>query len=266
MTVETHQASEPEGDVFPSFPPGFWRRIALHPRPGVVVAGLEDDVHRFALALAIAHRDGVITRVQTAAERAPWSTCPAAGGFIAGQLTGERLQSVAAHDPREHCTHLYDLAVLCAARAEDRHSTLFDMQVADRVDGRTSATLLEDGEPKLWWRVREGVIQEPGAWAGRSLRELSRWKAELSAEDALRAMLLRRAVFVSGARAQPQVIVGTAAERGQVRLGACYTYQMPHAAEAVHSAAWRRDFSLAGEPPLQGFDPDVLARRPAAEG
>jgi hypothetical protein len=263
MTVEAHRPSDPEDDGFPSFPPGFWRRIALHPRPGVVVAGLEDDVHRFALA--ITHSEGVITSVRTTAERTPWSTCPAAGGFIATQLTGQRLETVAARDPREHCTHFYDLAVLCAARAEDHHSTLFDMQVADRVDGRTSATLLEDAEPKLWWRVRDSVIQEPGAWAGRSLRELSRWKAELSADDALRAMLLRRAVFVSGARAQPEVIVGTAAERGQVRLGACYTYQMPRAAEAVHSAAWRRDFSLAREPPLEGFDPDALAPGAAAE-
>jgi hypothetical protein len=156
MTVEPHRASDPEGGGFPSFPPGFWRRIALHPRPGVVVAGLEDDVHRFALA--ITYSEGVITGVRTTAERTPWSTCPAAGGFIAEQLTGQHLAAVVDRDPREHCTHLFDLAVLCAARAQDRHATLFDMQVADRMDGRTCATLLEDGEPKLWWRVRDGVI------------------------------------------------------------------------------------------------------------
>jgi hypothetical protein len=249
--------------AFPAFPPGFWRRIALIPRPGLVVAGLEDDVHRFALA--IAHRDGVVTRVQARAERAPWSACPDAGAFIASELTGQALDAVAARDPREHCTHLYDLAVLCAARAHDRRPTLFDMQVADRAEGRTSATLLEDAEPKLQWRVSDGVIRGPEAWAGRSLRELSRWKAELSPQDALRAMLLRRAVFVSGARAQPEVLGGTAADRGPSRMGACFTYQMPRAAEAVQAASWRRDFSAGSEGPLQGFDPDSLMEAAAAQ-
>jgi hypothetical protein len=248
---------------YPSFPPGFWRRIALHPRRGVVVAGLEDDVHRFALV--ITHRDGRIAQVQARTERAPWSTCPDAGGFIAEQLTGQRLDAVAACDPRQHCTHLYDLAVLCAARADDPGPTVFDRQVADRLEGRTSAMLLENGVPKLRWRVADGVIQGSDAWAGRALRELSRWKAELAPDDVIRAMLLRRAIFVSGARAQPEPIAGTAADRGPVRLGACFTYQMPRAAEAVHSLPWRQDFSEADQGPLQRFDPAALMQAAKSE-
>lgn len=240
--------------AFPAFPPGFWRRIALHPFPGAVIAGLEDDVHRFVLRLA--HEDGSITSVDARAERFPWSSCAEAGAFLAEQLVGSSLPAVAALDPRSHCTHLLDLAILCAAHAHDHEPVRFDLMVADRREGRTSGTLLENGVPVLQWQVNRTRIEGSGDWTGRDLREFSSWKQALSPAVARRAMMLRRAIFVSGVRAHAQPMDGHAADRG--RLGACYTYQMPRARDAVPSRQRRMDFSRGSEGPLQDFEPERL--------
>jgi hypothetical protein len=242
--------------AFPAFPPGFWRRIALHPRPGVVIGGLEDDAHRFVLRLA--HEDGRITGVDARAERFPWSTCADAGTFLAGQLRGSSLQAVAALDPRSHCTHLFDLAILCAAHAHEPAPIRFDLKVAERVERRTSATLLENDAPVLQWQVNGTLIEGPGDWAGRDMRELSSWKQALSAAAARRATMLRRAIYVSGVRAQPATVDARASDRGPGRLGACFTYQMPRVGDAVQSRTARVDFSQGQDGPLQDFDPERL--------
>jgi len=58
--------------AYPSFPPGFWRRIELYPAPRMIIAGLDDDVHRFLMRLS--HHEGMIMGVEARAERFPWST------------------------------------------------------------------------------------------------------------------------------------------------------------------------------------------------
>lgn len=241
----------------PAFPPGLWRRIAIHPGPAGVVGGLEDDVHRFTLR--IDHADGVITAARSEAERFPWSTCPGAAPFLAEELVGRTLAEVAGLDAYAHCTHLYELAVLCAAHAHDAAPVIFDLQVGDRPtsEDRATALLQENGETVLRWDLHGTVIEGPGDWAGRDLKRLSRWKQELSPPDAERAMMLRRAVQVSGSRRQPESYGIRAGERSN-RMGACFTYQMPRAMDAVQSKAWRTDFSVSDTGPLQNFDPQSL--------
>ena len=143
--------SEPQ-QAFPTFPPGLWRRIVLQPGPGSkgdgwIGGALEDDMHRFHIRLD--HAEGRVTAVHATAVRHPWSACPGATGFIARELTGQLLADVGRRDPAQHCTHLYDLAILAAAHAGDTRPTRFDMTVADRVDGRTTATLRGNGA-ELW--------------------------------------------------------------------------------------------------------------------
>ncbi|MET0240545.1 MAG: DUF2889 domain-containing protein [Sphingobium sp.] len=241
----------------PQFPPGLWRRISIYPAAGQVVGGLEDDAHRFILRFA--HADGVIVSADVQADRFPWSTCPGAAPFLAERLVGQRVEAVAALDAYANCTHLYELAVLCAAHAGDAGPVVFDLKVGDRPtsEDRTVGTLAENGVEVLRWDVHGTMIEGPGHWAGRDQRKLSTWKTELTPADAERAMMLRRAFQVSGARRQPPVMAGRAGERTN-RMGACFTYQMPRAMDAVQSREWKIDFSATRDGPLQGFDPATM--------
>lgn len=248
----------PASPDYPTYPSGLWRRILLQPGPGWIGAALEDDMHRFSLRLD--HADGHIARAAARALRHPWSACPGATDFIARELGGAALAEVAQRDPFQHCTHLFDLAVLCAAHAEDKAPICFDMHVADRVDGRTTATLLENGEERLRWQLDGTAI----AGSGRDLRQLSKWKLELPAREAERATLLRRAVFVSGARQYVPSESEVTAAQNRERMGVCFNYQLPQAETSTRSPDWHRDFSMSGREPLEGLDAAAEFRMMAA--
>jgi hypothetical protein len=232
--------------------PGFWRRIKLHPAAGLMRAGLEDDFHRFLLQLT--HADGTITGLEARAERYPWSTCPDAGRFLAEQAIGKPLAVVASFDPHSHCTHLFELLVVCAAHALDPQPIQFDMRVPDRQHNRTCATVSENHSVVLCWETNGTLIEGPGEWAGRDLRQFSSWKGSLSPVVAERAMLLRRALHISNGRASRALVIERAADLGPARMGACFTYQMPRALDAFRSPDWTRDFSRSGIEPLHDFN------------
>lgn len=245
-------SSEPN---YPAWPPGLWRRIILQPGPGWIGGALEDDMHRFHLRFD--HAEGRITKAHAEALRHPWSACPGAAPHIAGELTGALLADVAARDPALHCTHLYDLAVVLAAHACDTQPTRFDMRVADRVDERTTATMTENGIEVPRWEL-EGTAITGGDYAGRDLRKLSGWKQELTPREAERATMLRRAVFISGGRQYDFPAGETAASQGPMRLGVCFNYQLPLAAQSTRSPGGFHDFSMSGREPLAGFDPQSV--------
>lgn len=241
---------------FPAWPPGLWRRIILQPglnAQGRWIGGaLEDDVHRFHLRFD--HDGARITRAHAEALRHPWSACPGAAPHIAAELTGALLSDVAARDPALHCTHLYDLAVVLAAHADDTAPTQFDMRVADRVDGRTTATMAENGAEVLRWQL-DGSAVLGGSHAGKDLRQLSSWKQDLSPREAERATMLRRAVFISGGRQfVPPPDLEFASDQGMMRLGVCFNYQLPVAETSTRTRDWHRDFSMSGDEPLGGID------------
>lgn len=244
---------------FPAWPPGLWRRVIIQPgsdgRGGWIGGALEDDVHRFHMRFD--HDCERITRVYAEAIRHPWSACPGAAPHIAGELAGELLSQVAARDPFQHCTHLYDLAVVMAAHAHDNAPTRFDLKVADRVDERTEAVLEENGSELLRWQLDGTAISGTGANAGLDLKQLSKWKQDLPPRDAERATMLRRAVFVSGARQFNPPPGLRAADQGSQRMGVCYNYQLPQAEQSTRMEGWRSDFSERGEP-LAGFDPAAV--------
>jgi hypothetical protein len=245
----------PLQEGFPAWPPGLWRRIVLQPgrngHLGWIGGALEDDMHRFHMRFD--HTDGRITAVKAEALRHPWSACPAAAPHIAGELTGELFADVANRDPAQHCTHLYDLAVIMAAHANDAEPTRFDMRVADRADDRTTAVLERTGTERLRWQL-DGTAITGGTFAGRDLRQLSTWKRDLPPDEVELATILRRAVFVSGGR---QFIPASdrASDQGSYRLGVCFNYQPEQAAHSVRTKDWRTDFSASSAEPLAGFDP-----------
>ena len=243
------------GDPFPSWPPGLWRRILLQPGSGWIGAALEDDAHRFHLR--IEHQDGRIARASAKGVRIPWTGCSGAPDFIAGELTGVLLADVAGRDPAQHCTHLLDLAIVAAAHADDSELTIYDMQVADRVEDRTTATLFENGEPRLQWQLRDTAIEAPEPFAGLDLRQLSSWKQDFPTREAEWSTLLRRAVFISGLRRFAPPVGERAADMGLMRRGACFNYQMPQVENST-SIMERRDFSVGRHEPLEGFEPQTV--------
>lgn len=242
---------ESDTSPHPTFPPGFWRRIILQPGPGWIGGALEDDIHRFHMRFD--HSEGRITRAYAQALRHPWSACPGAAPHIASELTGALLSDVAARDPALHCTHLYDLAVVLAAHADDTAPTQFDLRVGDRADERTTATMSEIGAEVMRWQL-EGTAITGGDHAGQDLRKLSSWKQSLPPREAERATMLRRAVFISGARQFTALPGLTAADEGLMRPGACFNFQLPQAAASTRCPDWRTDFSMSDSAPLARFD------------
>lgn len=240
--------------AYPLFPPGLWRRIVLYPGAGWIGGALEDDMHHFHIRLDHAH--GRITAVHARAVRHPWTACSGAAPHIAAELEGELLADVAARDPSLQCTHLFDLAVVTAAHAGDTRPTVFDMQVADRVDGRTTATLSQDGTERLCWQLDGTIIDGPERFAGRDIKRVSKWRSEYPPEEAEWATLLRRAIFIAPGRIYEPPFGQRAAEMGPMRMGVCYNYKLPQAEESTPIFD-RRDFSMSGKQPLGEVDPEL---------
>ena len=245
--------SEPES-TYPQFPPGFWRRVVLHPDKGWIGGAIEDDMHHFRIRFD--HSDGVIVAARSSALRHPWTGCGGAPGHIVERLTGDSLAEVAGRDPKEHCTHLFDLAVLMAAHAGDTAPLVFDMRVADAADGRTTATLHCNGEERLRLNLDGTVIAAPEPYAGLDLKQVSRWKHNLDAETAELMVMLRRAVYVSSARQymgkMPAGMHG--AQSPLARHAPCYNYRAPVVEETI-SLYETQDFSESGLEPLESLDP-----------
>lgn len=241
-----------DSDQFPTFPSGLWRRVVLFPQAGWIGGAIEDDFHHFLIRL---DHDGTrVTGAQGRALRHPWSACGLAPGHLARELVGARLADVAARDPFQHCTHTFDLAVLCAADALDDAPSVLDMKVADRVDGRTTATLERNGEECLRWLLEGTAIAGPAPFAGRETKKLSQWKSEFSPEVAEWCAMLRRACYVSGGRQHHRPLGPFATHSPLARLKPCFNYQ-PGNVEQSTPTSERRDFRPGRLEPLMDFAP-----------
>lgn len=238
---------------YPAFPPGFWRRVVLYPQHGHIVAAMEDDMHHFHLRMD--HTQGRITALAGRAVRHPWTGCAGAPLHLANDLEGERLADVAGRDPFQHCTHLYDLAIIMAAHTDDAASSRFDMRVGDRPHDRATATLEHNGEERLRWYITGTMIDGPERFAGRDLKRVSTWKHEYTPQEAEQAAMLRRAIFVSGARRHKLEKNRRGADMQLARHGVCFNYRSPQLEETL-SLYETRDFSQGGDEPLQGFEPE----------
>lgn len=235
---------------------GYRRRIELVPYEGGMQAAMEDDFHRFTLKLAF---DGDrISALDGTTERVPWSPCPGALPYLIDALVGRTVDEVQAMArDTDHCTHLLDLAVLAAAHAEDRKPASFDMSVSDAVEGRREARLYRDGVLALAWTFEGDLIIAPAAFAGLKLRNLRKWGAGMSPQRLETALLLRRAILISGGRTvKADAPFDVAAHRVR-RAGVCFTYTGDRLQDTVRKPDWRIDFSdrpqalLATWPPSQ---------------
>lgn len=233
------------------------RRIAVVSRPigedaAEARAVVEDDFHHFRVTV---RRQGQrVSEVFTHALRNPTVLCPAAGERLV-EIVGMPLgaASVAVHeqvDARQQCTHMIDLAGLAvAALAQQRPSRIYEAVVPDRVDGRTRATLSRDGVPLLAWDMDAGTITGPAPYAGLAIGTgFTGWVRErLSLDEAEAALVLRRAVFISGGRGVDLDAPG----RTTGPMGGCWVWQPERAAAAKRNIGSTQDFTGRADVLLQ---------------
>ena len=182
------------------------RRILLVAANGHVTADLEDDFHRYRVE--IEHDGGQVGAVRGDAGRYPWSECGNSlmplQAFQGTPLSTSLRATSRRANPRENCTHVFDLAVLAVAHAAaGRARRQYDIAVPDRADDVTRATLQRDGEPVLAWDLHGSEVSNPPPYAGRELRGpgLARWaEAELDPDTAEAAIVLRRGSFIANGR------------------------------------------------------------------
>jgi hypothetical protein len=225
----------------------FRRRVDIISSPaqdcGEVRAALEDDFHHFRVW--VRHRAGNVTAIGGEALRYPYSMCPQATGQLQ-HLLGMPLDRVAHSvtrqtDASHQCTHLLDLAGLAiAAAARGTPARRYDIQVNRRVNNRTCAVLVRDGNEDLGWEVNGTRIEGPYPYAGINLREgMARWAlGTLTEEAAEAALLLRRCTLISMGRAfdLDDQIHAESSDR-------CFSQQAERAEQALRIKGSTLDFS-----------------------
>jgi hypothetical protein len=226
------------------------RRIEIATRPDIGGAGgearavVEDDFHHFRVV--VRHAAGQVVHAAAQPMRFPTAICPLAGDQL-GELVGMSLatSSVAVMertDARQQCTHMIDLAGLAvAAAACGTTRRTYEAEVPDREGRRTRAVLRRDGAPVLAWDMMGSTITGPAAYEGRGIGSgFTGWaRAALPRDEAEAALVLRRAVFISGGRRvdldNPEHRTGP--------IGGCWTWQPERAARAVRVVGSTLDFT-----------------------
>lgn len=209
------------------------RRIEVATAPGEARAVVEDDYHHFRVL--IRHRRGQVVEAASQALRSPTVLCPVAGERLS-ELHGMALDPSSAAalghtDARQQCTHMIDiagLAIAAAARGIDRRS--YAAVVPDRQEGVTHPVLYRDGSPVLSWRMTGATITNPAPFKDLNIGSgFTGWvRRELGLEEAEAALVLRRAVSISGGRG---VDLDAPGRKGP--MGRCWTWQPERAPEAI---------------------------------
>jgi hypothetical protein len=208
-----------------------------------VRAALEDDFHHFRVW--VRHHAGEVIAIGGEALRFPYSLCPQACDQLQ-QLLGMKLDRIAHSvtrqaDARHQCTHLLDLAGLAiAAAARGTRQRRYEVNIGQRVNNRTRAILIRDGNEDLTWDVNGTLIEGPSPYSGINLREgMARWALNtLSEENAEAALLLRRCALISLGRAY-----NLDEQIHAVSSALCYSQQPERAEAALRMKGSTLDFS-----------------------
>ena len=229
---------------------GYRRRILIEPAAGQVTAELEDDYHRMVVTLF--HRDGVVTRVDCAMKRSPWTGCPGAMQRLQETFTGVALIDVSRRGEKStNCTHLHDLALFAAAHAKEKKAVAYDMHCSVSDDGtlggRRKARLRRNGIELLSWVLDGTVFVTPEPLAGSSLMELGGYVATLGKESAEAVRILRWAAIVGLGRMMelPADVPATG-----FASASCYNFQPERAGNSFRRPGADVDFSRDGMEPL----------------
>jgi hypothetical protein len=214
----------------------FRRVIAIDCRDGVIRGDLEDDFHGFGVTLT--HDGGVIVDAQGRAGRFPWLTCAEAPGalvaLVGAPLSPDPTALFRHTDPRQQCTHLFELACLAVAEAAqggDRE-TLFEAEVTDPAAGPRVARLFRNGDLAMEWRLEGQAIVWPAAYAGRTIADFSsRTISGLAPGLASITLIMRRVAGLALGRGFNVDAFASAA--ALERPPACYSLQAANAPRAL---------------------------------
>jgi hypothetical protein len=152
------------------------------------------------------------------------------------------------------------LARLAAARALVGKSVQYDVDVPDRVDGRTRVTVYRDGAPILIWDVNGKVVEGPAPFNGHGYLGSPVWPEGLDDDTLEAAAVLRRGLMNSGirepfaaiSRVRPPDMDPAEPIKGHRMVGACYTFQPENLDDAQVMPNWR-NMSERREVLLKGF-------------
>ena len=228
----------------------FRRAIRVTAERGHARAEIEDDFHHFRVS--VRHDGRRVTGLAGQALRYPWSQCPGAAGALPaleGLAIDEDPTAAYRHaDPLGQCTHMLEAAALAVTQAaRGPGSRRYDASVADPVNGAVAAELACDGEIRLAWTLREGVIVEPaprrgerpGAIRSAALRGLPPGEAET-------LLIMRRVLGLAASRGLDVDRFSTAAE--MQRGPACFVFRAGVAEQARRRYGSVRDFSTGPGP------------------
>ncbi len=228
----------------------FRRRVVARAEGLHVRAAVEDDLHHFEVD--VVHDGRVVIAVEGRSIRYPWTTCPQATasiGLLAGTAVALPVKVAPEIDARLHCTHLYELARLAIAQAARGGSRQYDIEMPDRVDDLSRATIKRDGEVVFIWDLDGYQVIRPDAFAGIEIMGRISWPDEVRRDaDALEAcLILRRAITVASIRnpGKEGIRDGTSpiAPFDETRMiGACFSYQPDRAKLGRVHTSWQ-DFT-----------------------
>jgi len=241
-------------------PPAFlclYRRlIDIRADPSTeVTAWIEDNFHCFAVRLK--HDGAKVTSVDVVARRTPWSTCGAAAAKLQA-LVGQDLVSRSSAvgellNMRMQCTHMFDLAGLALAAASNGIAhRVYQATVTLREPlpargaphtGKCVAVLCRNGRQVLRWVVEDQSIILPAPHS--LLRGFRAWAETLSADDAEAALVLRRAVDVSGGLSVDLDSIASPLELDLPPV--CHSYQPDQAVLARRNKGMSRNFDAGFE-------------------
>jgi Protein of unknown function (DUF2889) len=209
--------------------PGYRRRFRITPQPHAVRSELEDDYHRMSVTL---HHDGTtVQRIEATMERVPWTTCPGAPQQLLRTFTGVAIAAVAARgEKRENCTHLHDLTTLAAAHAFDAAPLVYDILVADPIEGQRQVEMRRNGATVLAWIDQQNRIVAPQEIAGITLDKLRPWIESRPADLREAARLLQWGAIIANGRARA---LDKQSDASALGVGRCYTFQAERVAAAV---------------------------------
>lgn len=237
------------------------RRIRLESETSSVVGELADDFHHFAVELSI--EDGRVADVRGQDIRVPWTTCPGAVEPLRKMIGAELatpLSALTRHtQARAQCTHLHDLTCLAiahAARSERGGPAVrvYDVELPDRVQGRTTPTLRTDGQASLAWTVEGSAIVDstPPAFvdhplSGRGFQEALARLSDSDPDLAEAAWILQRAVFVGTGRRHDFEQMPDATHFAPVVGAACHSFSEERVQSALRIYGTVRDFTTTPE-------------------
>lgn len=251
------------------------RRIRITTAPGTARADIEDDAHRYGVALV--HDGTKVTAIKGEGLRTPWTLCIDAARLV-DRLVGMPLTADPAAiykytDGTQQCTHAFDVAGLAIAHAfRGTPHRQYDIDVPYPVlsyDAPKTVTLYRDGKLALSWTVEANIVTSPPPFAGQDLGGILRWarKAFTDPDDYEAVVVARRATHISGVKTTDLDSRKSAGDGGS-SMGRCWVFQPERAFVAWRIRGNTRDFSESADPMLTDMEqiaPDGLGPMPIPE-